>query len=197
MTPRVAPGQRWSYSGPGYLLLGHIVERVDSRGYGAFLQAEVFTPLGMAATSSGPAPTNERTAHGHHNGTRIPLLDVAALPGTGDVWSTAADLARYSSVLRGGELLTPGSRQALTARQVPLGNEAYTLDAIEADSYGYGYFIGRLSGRPSNFHPGDNPGYQSFNASIPDADTSIVVLLNDDTPNLRKIVNTLAHTVLA
>jgi hypothetical protein len=44
---------------------------------------------------------------------------------------------------------------------------------------------------------GDNPGYQSFNASIPDADTSIVALLNDDTPDLRQIVNTLAHTVLA
>ena len=52
-------------------------------------------------------------------------------------------------------------------------------------------------GRPASFHPGDNPGYQSFSASIPDADTSIVVLLNDDAPNLWLIVNTLARTVLA
>jgi CubicO group peptidase (beta-lactamase class C family) len=197
MTPQVAPGRRWSYSGPGYLLLGHVIERVDRRSYGAFLQAEIFTPLGMSATSSGAAPTSGLTAYGHHDGTRVPLLDVAALPGTGDVWSTAADLARYSSALRAGELLAPGSRQAITARQVQLGDEAYTLDAIEADSYGYGYFIGHLNSRPANFHPGDNPGYQSFSASIPDADTSIVVLLNDDTPDLRTIVNTLAHTVLA
>jgi CubicO group peptidase (beta-lactamase class C family) len=197
MAPQAAPGQRWIYSGPGYLLLGHLVERVDNRSYGAFLQAEIFSPLGMAATSSGPAPTSELTAHGHDDGVRVPMLDVAAMPGTGDVWSTAADLARYTSAIRAGELLTPGSRQALTAPQASLDDEAYALDAVEAHSYGYGYFIGRLSGRPANFHPGDNPGYQSFSASVPDADTSIVVLLNDDAPNLRLIVNTLARAVLA
>ena len=197
MTPHAAPGQRWTYSGPGYLLLGHLVERVDNRSYGAFLQAEIFSPLGMAATSSGPPPSGELTARGHHDGTRVPPLDVAALPGTGDVWSTAADLARYSSALRAGQLLTPGSRQALTTPRASLGDEAYSFDVIEAHSYGYGYFIGRLNGRPASFHPGDNPGYQSFSASIPDADTCIVVLLNDDTPDLRQIVNTLARTVLA
>lgn len=151
----------------------------------------------MTATSSGPPPTGELTAHGHQDGAAVRMLDVATLPGTGDVWSTAADLARYSTALRAGELLTPRSRQALTTPQAPLGDEAYSIDAIEADSYGYGYYIGRLNDRPASFHPGDNPGYQSFSASIPDADTSIVVLLNDDTPDLRQIVNTLARTVLA
>jgi CubicO group peptidase (beta-lactamase class C family) len=195
--PRAAPGRQWSYSGLAYLLLGHLVERVDNRSYGAFLQAEIFSPLGMAATSSGPEPTNERTAHGHRDGIRVPMLDLAALPGTGDVWSTATDLARYSSALRAGELLTPRSRRALTAPQARLGREAYSLDWVEAHSYGYGHFIGSLAGRPAAFHPGDNPGYQSFSASIPDVDTSIVVLLNDDAPDVRQIVRRLASTVLA
>jgi CubicO group peptidase (beta-lactamase class C family) len=197
MTPHTAPGQQWAYSGPGYLLLGHLVERVDNRSYGAFLQAEIFSPLGMAATSSGPPPAGELTAHGHHDGVPVPLLDLATLPGSGDIWSTAADLARYTSALRAGELLAPGSRQALTTPQAALGDEAYSIDAIEAHSYGYGYFIGRLNGRPASFHPGDNPGYQSFSASIPDADTSIVVLLNDDAADLRQMVNTLVREVLA
>jgi CubicO group peptidase (beta-lactamase class C family) len=195
-TPRVTPGRQWSYSGLGYLLLGQIVERIESRSYGSFLQAEIFSPLGMAATSSGPEPTSQPTAHGHHDGTRVPVLDLAALPGTGDVWSTASDLARYSSAVRGGELLTRRSRQALTTPQAPLGEEAYNLDWIEAHSYGYGYFTGSLIGRPAAFHPGDNPGYQSFSASIPDSDTSVVVLLNDDAPDLRSTVHTLAATIL-
>jgi CubicO group peptidase (beta-lactamase class C family) len=158
-TPRVTPGRQWSYSGLGYLLLGQIVERIESRSYGSFLQAEIFSPLGMAATSSGPEPTSQPTAHGHHDGTRVPVL----------------------------ELTTP---------QAPLGEEAYNLDWIEAHSYGYGYFTGSLIGRPAAFHPGDNPGYQSFSASIPDSDTSVVVLLNDDAPDLRSTVHTLAATIL-
>jgi CubicO group peptidase (beta-lactamase class C family) len=125
------------------------------------------------------------------------MLDLATLPGTGDIWSTAGDLARYTSALRTGELLAPASRQALTTPQAALGDETYSIDAIEAHSYGYGYFIGRLNGRSASFHPGDNPGYQSFSASIPDADTSIVVLLNDDAADLRQIVNTLVREVLA
>lgn len=195
--PRAAPGRQWFYSGLGYLLLGQIVERVDGRSYGEFLRSEIFSPLGMYATSSGPEPTGRRTAHGHHDGSPVAGLDLAALPGTGDVWSTATDLARYSSALRAGELLTSRTRQALTAPHAPLGVEAYSLDWIGAHSYGYGNFTGSLAGRPAAFHPGDNPGYQSFSASIPDADTSIVVLLNDDVPDLREIVHTLTSTVLA
>lgn len=191
-----APGDRWAYSGLGYLLLGQIIEHLDGRSYGAFLHTEIFSALGMSETSSGPAPAGEPTAHGHHDGSRIPTLDLSALPGTGDVWSTAADLARYSAALRAGELLTPASREALTAPQAQLDDEAYTLDATEAQAYGYGYYIGSLSGRPAAFHPGDIPGYQSFSASIPDVETSIVVLLNDDAPSLRQTVNALARAVL-
>jgi CubicO group peptidase (beta-lactamase class C family) len=195
--PRAVPGRRWSYSGLGYLMLGQIVECVDGRSYGEFLEAEIFSPLGMEETSSGPEPTGRRTAHGHHDGSPVPASDLAALPGTGDVWSTATDLARYSGALRAGELLTPRSWRALTTPQAPLGNEAYSLDWIEALSYGYGYFIGSLAGRPAVFHPGDNPGYQSFSASIPDADTSIVVLLNDDALDIRQIVRIVTSAQLA
>jgi CubicO group peptidase (beta-lactamase class C family) len=85
------------------LLLGHLVELISYHSYGAHLQAEIFSPLGMTATSSGPPPAGKLPAHGHRDGVRVPRLDVAALPGTGDLWSTAADLAHYSDTLRAGE----------------------------------------------------------------------------------------------
>src|SRR2546428_1856905 len=41
------PGERWSYSNTGYLLLGALIHRVTGRFYGDLLRDSVFSPLGM------------------------------------------------------------------------------------------------------------------------------------------------------
>ena len=46
-----APGQRFSYSSPGYVLLAWIVERAADQPYASFLDREIFEPLGMAGRS--------------------------------------------------------------------------------------------------------------------------------------------------
>ena len=45
-----APGEKWSYSNTGYMLLGMIVRKVSGKTYDAFLDERVFKPLGMADT---------------------------------------------------------------------------------------------------------------------------------------------------
>jgi CubicO group peptidase (beta-lactamase class C family) len=45
-----APGERWSYSNTGYLLLGVLIHRATGRFYGQILQDLIFAPLGMATT---------------------------------------------------------------------------------------------------------------------------------------------------
>jgi CubicO group peptidase (beta-lactamase class C family) len=44
------PGQNWSYSNTGYVLLGIIIHRVTGEFYGDFLQERIFRPLGMTST---------------------------------------------------------------------------------------------------------------------------------------------------
>jgi len=45
-----APGDKWSYSNTGYVLLGMIIQKVSGQTYDAFLDEHVFKPLGMTNT---------------------------------------------------------------------------------------------------------------------------------------------------
>src|SRR5947208_15492617 len=42
------PGEKWSYSNLGYVLLGILIHKVSGQFYGDFLQERVFKPLGMS-----------------------------------------------------------------------------------------------------------------------------------------------------
>src|SRR4029079_11332307 len=47
LKPEFAPGSRWSYSNPGYVLLGCIIGKVTGQHYGELLRDRIFGPLGM------------------------------------------------------------------------------------------------------------------------------------------------------
>ena len=42
-----APGEAWSYSNSGYVLLGAIIEQISGLSYAEFIQQHIFIPLGM------------------------------------------------------------------------------------------------------------------------------------------------------
>src|SRR5262249_22950323 len=41
------PGEHQRYSNSGYLVLGHLIEKLSGGSYGVFVQANLFTPAGM------------------------------------------------------------------------------------------------------------------------------------------------------
>src|SRR5438309_3115358 len=41
------PGEKWSYSNSGYVLLGYLTEKISGESYEKFVQQNIFTPLGM------------------------------------------------------------------------------------------------------------------------------------------------------
>jgi CubicO group peptidase (beta-lactamase class C family) len=166
------PGAQWSYSSPGFVLLARIVEAISGVPYAAFLSRELFEPLGLTATSAG---SRRDGVQGHSAGKPVPSfeLDVVAM-GAGDLWSTTHDLARWN------EAIAP--RSLLSTQHARVSPDL---------AYGYGLFVGSLAGRRAVYHMGDNRGFRALNVWLPDDETSVVVLANDDTVDVTAIARTL------
>lgn len=181
---RFPPGHGWAYSSPGYLLLGNIVEQASGQTYRDFLRRRIFQPLDMRATAAGShPPVAFPRAQGYTAGTPVEPFDLdAAGKGAGDIWSTTGDLARWN-----GALSTPGrvlGKRSLEKMfeihaSVPSG-VASSFPALHPMAYGYGWYLAELGGRRVEFHAGDNPGYRSVLIRIPETDSMVCVLSNDD-----------------
>ena len=179
-----APGAAWYYSSPGYVLLAHVVESSSGRPYREFLADEIFKPLEMASTFAGNG-SGGRLAAGFAHGEPVPSfeLDVVNM-GTGDVWSTVGDIARWDLGLAANRLFSERSTQSM------LTSHALVEDPNFAPAIGYGYawFAGDIGGRRALYHPGDNAGFQSLNAWLVDDDVRIIVLSNDEETDIHLLV---------
>jgi D-alanyl-D-alanine carboxypeptidase len=132
------PGAGWEYSGGNYLALGLIVEETTGATLRDELRRRIIKPLGLGGTDL-------RDRAGLARGYLMPgnpvfpdagegLDDVTDLElfgwGSGEMVSTASDVARFLQALLGGELLTPEIRAELLIT-VP-------SDWEESDGYGLG-----------------------------------------------------------
>ena len=187
-TRRDRPGPDFHYSGPGFLLASSVLERATDRSYAELVDERVLGPVGMTSTTSGRWPGGEPdVAAGHQDGEPVDVHPgFTAIPGTGDVWTTTADLVRFSRALHGGELLSPASHAMMWSVHavIPRDPAADEPRVVESAGAGYGGFTGTVCGRPARFHAGDNPGYRSLLAYLPHEDRHVAVLTNDDGPPL-------------
>jgi CubicO group peptidase (beta-lactamase class C family) len=192
---RTEPGAQWHYSSPGFLLSGLIVERASGQPYREFLTERIVSPLKLTQTTAGGVPG--AAARGYRDGQPVPPWDLAAMPGTGDIWSTAGDLSRFTAALHSGELVTASSLRVMCAAHAALDDDDDEGEPrLLTTGYGYGMFTGTFAGRAACYHPGDNPGYQAFACWIPDEAASIVILLNDQAANLADLLKQLLPAAL-
>jgi CubicO group peptidase (beta-lactamase class C family) len=164
------PGGGWSYSSLGYVLLAHVVEVVAGEPYPSVLEREVLQPLGLRHTRAGEAPDGVPAARGSRRGREARSFDLSVNVGTGDVWSTTGDLARWPRALA-------SFAPSVFAPQAPVPDEQTALADV---GYGYGWFTASLAGERVVFHPGDQSGFTSLLVWAPEADLVLVVLAADE-----------------
>lgn len=180
------PGQAWRYSSPGYVVLSAVLESAGRRPYAELVHEHIVDRLGLSRTTVGPS--GDAVAHGYRCGAPVTPWQLHTIPGTGDIYSTARDLARFITALHTGGLLPETVQPVLYDTHVALGRPADPTTCIVTNRYGLGHFRGTIDGHFAYLHPGDNPGYQSLAAWLPEIDTVVVALSNDEAEDLEQSV---------
>jgi CubicO group peptidase (beta-lactamase class C family) len=180
------PGSKWSYSNSGYVLLGHLIERISGKSYAQFVQEEIFTPLGMK--DSGYDSTSAIISHraqGYAPGPNGPVhagyIDMSVPFSAGALYSTTEDLWRWELGLFGGRLLSPKSVEKMTT---PFKND-----------YAFGVGVGHKDGRKTIAHGGGIEGFNSHLRYDPEDRLTIVVLANLNGPAADAIAGKLGAIV--
>jgi D-alanyl-D-alanine carboxypeptidase len=173
------PGERWSYSNSGYILLGAIVERLAGMSYGDFVRARIFEPLGMTSSSYADArritpnriPGYSRPAGEWVNAEYISMTQPYA---AGSLLSSVDDLARWDAAIAAGELLgEAGWREAFAPASLADGRST---------AYAAGWMGGRLGAFATAEHGGGIHGFISYTLRAPAAGLYVAVLANADLP---------------
>jgi CubicO group peptidase (beta-lactamase class C family) len=171
-----SPGQRWSYSNTGYMLLGVLVHRVTRRFYGDVLRDFIFSPLGMRSTRiiSEADIVPNRGAGYELNGGRIanqnwvaPSLNTTA---DGSLYFTVKDLVKWAQSLNHGHI--PDSA-ALQASWTPV-----RLNDGGLYPYGFGWNLTPQRGHQRIGHTGSWQGFKTVIHRYPEFNLTVIVLAN-------------------
>lgn len=176
---RWRPGERQSYSNPGYGLVAYLLEKSTGRAAQDYISDEVLARLGMLDTRWTIDGVAERAAVGYEQASTeaVPQSDLS-MPTVGALWSTPADMARLlqfhlSGAASAPELISPASLRRIETPMSSLASRAglkvgYALANYVSDIDGW-----RLRG-----HSGGLPGYLAYLAYHPEQQFGFVVMMN-------------------
>jgi CubicO group peptidase (beta-lactamase class C family) len=180
------PGEKWSYSNSGYVLLGYLIEKISGKSYPDFVEDNIFKPLGMndSGYDSNSAIILHR-AYGYSPGPKGPAnagyIDMTIPFSAGALYSTTHDLLKWEQGLFGGKVLSAASLKKMTT---PF-----------KENYACGLMVRTVNGRTEIEHGGGIEGFNTDLAYYPDDKLTLVVLGNLNGSAPEEIATKLAAVV--
>jgi len=175
-------GARFRYSGLGYSLLGHALERIGGDSYEALLQKMLFTPLGMKDTVINLTPEQRKRMPNHYSSDDKVVERDPADPGARWAWPTSSHVTTVDDMLRFLRLQRrAGMTDAAPVRGSTLA-EMHTPQRLQNnwnDAIGIGWWI-----EPNAevgdiiWHKGASRGFSSYLAYSKRYDLGVVLLTN-------------------
>jgi CubicO group peptidase (beta-lactamase class C family) len=172
------PGEKWSYSNPGYVTLGILIQKVTGRFYGDLLRERIFQPLGMTTArilNEEDIIPNRAAGYRLVNGEWknqewvAPQLNTTA---DGSLYLTVLDLAKWDAALYTEKLLKRSSfDQMWTPARLNNGRNADL-------GYGFGWMTGALRGNRFVRHGGGWQGFSTHILRYVDRRLTVIVLTN-------------------
>ena len=188
------PGSRFSYSNPGIVFLGRIVEQLSGEDYEVYIEKNIFRPLGMKSSyfDTTPAHILAHRSHSYYieNGKMTPGrfdADTGITVSNGGLNSPMPDMLRYMRFLlgigSGDELkmyehvlkrtsLEEMWQQTISSELDANGNPGVTTGV------GLTYFIDERNGVKYLGHGGDQNGFISYLEFDPKKKTASLIVFN-------------------
>jgi CubicO group peptidase (beta-lactamase class C family) len=188
-----APGTKWNYNNSGYILLGHIIEKVSGKSYPQYLEENIFKPLGMSNTYYG---SNSRIisnrASGYQNGKdgiiNADIMSMTIPYAAGSIESTVEDLFKWHQAVHAYKLVKKESlEKAFTD---------YKLANGKGTRYGYGWALNTVQGSPTIEHGGGINGFLTSSLYLPNEDVFVAVFSNSNAKSPNEVAVRLAAATI-
>ena len=173
------PGTKWNYSNTGYYILGVLIEKVTGKSYAKNLEERIFTPLKM--TNSGLADNSTiypKMADGYNYSfgewTRAGYVNLSQVYAAGGIFSTVHDLLTWENSLWSNQLISKEMTEKMFAKY------ANAMGGY----YGYARMTAKFKTATMkdsltfNEHGGSIPSFNSLLTTIPETQTTIILLRN-------------------
>ena len=191
------PGTRYSYSNPGVIFLGRIIERLSGEPYETYIDKQILRPLGMRDAFFDRAPASARDARSHSyyvdqagNFAEAPFdFDTGITVSNGGLNAPVGDMAKWIAFLAG----TPANDTVLTRRSleemfqpvVPVVADGMGEQNVGVGSMGLGFFLETHQGVDLIAHSGGQNGFISHFFLHPASRTAYLVAFNTQSPTTR------------
>jgi len=188
LTIHFAPGERFSYSGEGFVYLQRAVEQIEGKPLNDVMTALVFTPLGMTSSSYVWRPDfDERTATGHDSDGKPQDLWKPNEAGAASTLNTTAhDYALFVAAIVNGVGLKPAISREMETPQIAVDPECTNCtertpkELSKAIFWGLGWGIQKNGRETSLWHWGDNGSFKCFVLANPARKSGVVMFTNSE-----------------
>ncbi len=198
------PGERFSYSGEGYIYLQRVVEQITGKPLDVYMDEAVFKPLGMTNSSYVWRPGfDSLTATGYNsNGAPDELWKPKEAGAASTLNTTAQDYAIFVNAIVNHKGLSSSTLRQMETPEVALDPACRICIKQEPKElskslfWGLGWGIQREGKSAMLWHWGDNGTFKSFVMADPARKSGVVLFANgqDALTVAKPIIDTAMNT---
>ena len=190
------PGRRFSYSNPGIVYLGQVIERLSGEDFEVYIDKNILRPLGMVSSYFDHTPPYllPHRSHSYYirDGKRVEApfdVDTGVTVSNGGLNAPLPDMAKYVAFLLGDPkraaeydvVLKRASLEEMWKPQISAG-EDYTQGRMAPTTWsGLSFFLDTTDGIRIVGHNGDQNGFRAYLSLCPDQQMGTLLTFNTET----------------
>ncbi|WP_160296701.1 serine hydrolase domain-containing protein [Sphingomonas sp. ERG5] len=203
------PGSRFSYSNPGIVYLGQVIERLSGENFEVYVDKNILKPLGMYGSYFDKTPPYllPHRSHSYYirEGKRVAApfdVDTGVTVSNGGLNAPMPDMAKYVAFLLGDAkrqsdydlVLKRASLEEMWQPQISAGEDFSQGRMAPTTWSGLSFFIDRGATVRFVGHNGDQNGFRAYLSLCPDQHIGSLLAFNTET---REVQNSPANRATA